>query len=199
MTIWYRNGTRSHDLVRNLCWINGREVAFLWDDGKRSPFVEALDVVTHKLRTLAQHTTSIVEYSVSAQTGVLIYTASRPVIPGQDSRRLQAGFVVGDESIYSVLDRGSNRPRRETDDQYQTFIVGPQSSRRRMVKEPPLLWLITPELLSLSPNGQYAVAVRPAAEIPKGWESYTEHIFKDVYLPAARRSRKNWFSTRASV
>ncbi len=41
--------------------------------------------------------------------------------------------------------------------------------------------------IHVSPNGRYAVAMRPAQVIPQKWHKYTEHTFKDVQLPSAER------------
>jgi dipeptidyl aminopeptidase/acylaminoacyl peptidase len=183
---------RANDLVKDLRWLGNNQVAFLWEDGVHPSNLKVLNIRTHRLRTLAERSTSIVEYSISEDGNELAYTTRRPH-RAQTAQPQYDGVVIGDESIWSLLD---NRDKEKTGDpdQYETFVVAPPVAKPRKVDEPPTTWFTRPELLSLSPVGRYAVAVRPAVRILEGWEAYTDHIFKDIYLPSARNGsgQGNW-------
>jgi dipeptidyl aminopeptidase/acylaminoacyl peptidase len=183
----------TRDLIRNVRWLNDNEhITFLWDDGQAPRQVVEVDIRTQQVRKLTRHSTPIVDYDVTADGQTIVFTAQAP----HDLSRLpplrQSGFAVTDQDIWSLLrgDFDGWTPRQH----YETFVTTRSRRLPRKVSEPERLWAIPPELLQLSPDGRFAIAVRPAGEPPTSWDAYTEHMFKDIYLPSVRRhpGSPNW-------
>jgi dipeptidyl aminopeptidase/acylaminoacyl peptidase len=182
------------DLVGTLRWLSDSEhVAFLWDDGDNLPQVDEVDVRTHKIRRLTHHLTPVIQYDISRNGRTMIFVAQTPRIFSRSRVLGRKGFVVKQQSIWSLLggDFEGWTPRLH----YETFVSSLfTEGQPGTVSEPDRQWAMPPELLTLSPDGRYAIAVRPVGEVPKDWDKYTEHMFKEVYLPPARRHphEPNW-------
>ncbi len=137
------------------------------------------------MRTLTHHSTPIVEYDIGRNDQTIVFTASASHGTSTPFAMRLKPFAVAEQSIGPLLQCGFGS--RTHQQHYETFISTRSGSVSRKVLEPNRDWLTTPELLSLSPDGRYAIAVRPAGEPPASWDAYTEHVFKDIYLPPARR------------
>jgi len=177
----------ARDLVGNLRWLSDSEhVVFLWDDGGGLPQVVEVDVRTHKIRKLTHHRIPVIQYDISRNGRTMIFVAQTPHNFSRSRVLERKGFVVQQQSIWSLLQSDFDGWTRRL--RYETFVssLGTEGQPRR-VSEPDRQWSTPPELLTLSPDGRYAVEVRPAGEVPKDWDKYTEHMFKDAYLPPARR------------
>lgn len=182
--LFTKSTARDVALVGNVRWLGDEQVTFLWDDGVGVPQVAALNTQTGKLQKLTKSRTKIADYDISPAGGIIVYTAWAPQRGLESAAHSPRGFAVAGQSILSFVCSSSNR---NEDRRYETFVQAGPAGVPRKVAEPDREWGDTPELLTLSPDGRYAVAVRPAGEIPESWDRYTEHIFKDTYLPGARR------------
>ncbi|HEV2615161.1 MAG TPA: hypothetical protein VGU63_00980, partial [Candidatus Acidoferrales bacterium] len=102
------------------------------------------------------------------------------------------GFAVTRQSIWALLEGDFDgwTPWLH----YETFVSTTSGLASRRVNEPIRDWSTLPELLSLSPDGRYAVAVRPAGAVPADWDKYTQRLFKEIYLPPAKEhpGGPNW-------
>jgi dipeptidyl aminopeptidase/acylaminoacyl peptidase len=184
---------QTNELIKYVRWLGDNErVAFLWDSGQGPPQVVEVDVKTHAVRNLTHHSTRIQEYDISRDGLTLIFTAQRPRDRSKLSAMGQTGFAVTDQSIWSLLD--GNLDGWEYWRHNDAFISSQSQPLPRKLQEPDRIWSFLPELLQLSPNGHYAIAVRPVGEVPTDWDKYTQHMFKDVYLPVARQHSggPNW-------
>jgi len=138
------------------------------------------------MTSIADSPTPILQYDFDDSRSVLVYTAQKAPDSTAFSRLRRRGGAVRDESIWSLLAASPNELAWMGGS--ETFVVsglGHKTVRRR-VAEPGERANIEPELLKVSPNGRYAMAIGSAPEAPADWDLYTEHIFKDSYLPAAR-------------
>jgi dipeptidyl aminopeptidase/acylaminoacyl peptidase len=184
--LFTKSTAEATNLIKNVQWVGDNEhVAFLWDSGQGVPQVVELDLRTHVPRTLTHHGAPIVEYDISRDGRTIIFTAQVPRDRTASSRMERTGFAVTDQSIFSLLngDLDGWTPERH----YETFVSSTTDGTPRKVREPMRTWSTRPELLKLSPDGQMAIAVRPVADVPADWDLYTDHIFRDYYLPAARQ------------
>lgn len=186
------------ELIKNVRWLaDNRRVAFLWDDGQRMARVVSVDLRTRRIQTLAESRTPIVQYDISADGETIVFTAQAPDDSARESRERQEGFAVTDQSIWSLL---AGRVDGWTPtSRYDTFVL---NRRRRLlykVRETARSWSTPPELLKLSPDGRYAVTVRAAGVVPADWDNYTNHLFRDSYLPAARRNPNGPYWVRQYV
>jgi dipeptidyl aminopeptidase/acylaminoacyl peptidase len=173
------------ELIKNVRWLDDSEhVAFLWDGGQRLPQVVDLDVQTHRMQTLTHHATPIVEYDISGNGQTLIFTAEDSRDPSKSSLMGRTGFAITDQSIDSLLNGNFDGWTRWL--HYKTFVSSHSDRAPREVREPARIWSTSPELLKLSPDGRYAIAVRPVGDVPADWDMYTEPIFRDDYLPVVR-------------
>lgn len=174
------------DLIKNVRWLEDNEhVAFLWDDGPRLPQVVVVDVRTHRTRRLTGHPAIIEKYDISRDGKTIVYMARGLRNSSNVPEMLRKGFAVTGQDIGALL-------RGDVDGwtpwlHYQTFVTSTRNGWVKEVHGPNLQWSVTPELLRVSPDGRYAIAVQPAGDIPSDWDRYTEHVFKDVYLPSARQ------------
>ncbi|MCI0720482.1 MAG: hypothetical protein L0338_16155 [Acidobacteria bacterium] len=182
------------DLIKNVRWLeDNQHVAFLWDDGPGLPQVFVVDARTHRKERLTNHPATIEKYDISRDGKTVIYIARSTRSRSNVAEMRSKGFAVTDQDIRSLLrdDIDGWTPSRP---HYQIFVTSTREARGRKVRGPDLNWFIPPELLTMSPDGRYAIAVQPAGDIPADWDKYTEHIFKDVYLPPARQrpGARNW-------
>jgi dipeptidyl aminopeptidase/acylaminoacyl peptidase len=174
------------DLVKNVRWLDDNEhVAFLWDDGAGLPQVIVIDIRSHQIRRLTHHPALIEIYDISRDGQTIIYTARGMRSSSRVPEMRRNGFAITGQSIGSLLSG-------ELDGwtpwlHHETFVSSTRTGFSRKVKEPLHKWLLPPYLLNISPNGRYAIAVRPAGDVPADWDKYTEHIFRDVYLPPVRQ------------
>jgi hypothetical protein len=175
------------DLAKNVHWLYDNEhVTFLWDDGEKPRRVLSVDVRNSAVETLAQYAAPIVEYDVSRDGGTIIFTAQGRHDPSEEASMERTGFAIGDQSIRPLLEGhfGGWSPGLY----YDTFVRHLPNGPLLKVRESRRAWFTPPDLLQLSPDGRYAMTVRPAGEVPAEWDSYTQHLFKDDFLPAARRN-----------
>jgi dipeptidyl aminopeptidase/acylaminoacyl peptidase len=185
--LFTRSTARVWDLIQNVRWLNdNRRVVFIWDDGLEPPRIVSVDVRTHRMQTLVRHSTPIVKYDVSANGQTIVFMAQSPRDRIRNARLERDGFAIGAQAIWPILrgDFDASTPGPN----YETFVYGRSDGRIRKIREPKVVWSNPPELLKLSPDGRYAVEVRPVREVPRSWDSYTEHLFRDIYLPAARQN-----------
>ena len=159
-------------------------MTFLWDDGKRFARIVSVNTETRRIETLVQHSTPIVKYDISQDGQTIIFLAQSPRNKLRDAELERLGFAVTDQPLRSIL-RG-DFDGWTSGSRYETFVVSRPGKQPRRIREPSRVWSTPPELLQLSPNAHYALLVRPAEEIPQTWDAYTEHVFKDIYLPPAR-------------
>ena len=184
--LFSKSTAQANQLITNVRWLDdSKHIAFLWDSGEGSPQVLNIDVTTHQIRELTHHSEVIVKYDISRNGQTIVYMAQERPEPTRMSAFKRNGFAVTDQSIESLL-RG-HFDGWTPNLHYDTFVSSNSEKSPRKIREPVRKWLIPPELLKVSPDGRYAITVRPGGEVPADWNEYTEHLFKDVYLPAARQ------------
>lgn len=171
------------ELAKDIRWSpDSGDITFLWGDGTSPSQVMKLDVSTGTLSSLARAETSIYEYSVDEAGRKVIFTA------GAEEKHTPIcvnGGAITDEPIDKLLACDSVSAGRESPSEYLTYISDGRNTRK--IAEPRMKWGVTPELLVISPDGRYAVAVRPSPVAPKSWDAYQNHILEG-YLAAARES-----------
>lgn len=175
-----------HHLAKDIRWVGNDKLAFLWDDGKGSPHIETVDVRTHRLRALTSNRTGIVEYSSNSDGRVFVFTVRKTDSTRALAKLLPKGFAVGDQSVWDLIG-GAEKNQKGTPGWYETFVISNNSRHMRKIDEPRLAWATAPQPARLSPDGRYAIVERPAQKVSEDWQSYTDHSFKEVLLPGARR------------
>lgn len=181
-----------HDLISNIQWIeNGKSVAFLWNDGRRPTYVAAVEVRTGRMRTVVQHETPIAKYDISSDGRNVVFIAYRRRDEKKLSEMRRKGFAVTDQSIWALLDGNVDGWERR---EHYEVLFSAMGARPHRVQIPLERWAVTPEALKVSPDGHFAVLILPAGKPPTHWDKYTEHVFKDIYLPPAREhpDSPNW-------
>ncbi len=175
------------DLIKNVRWLNdSQHVTFLWDDGESPRKIVSVDVKNRQIKTLCQHPTPIVDYDISQNGRTIIFMAQAKHNVSDEASLERRGFAITDQSIRSILEGDFDgwTPHLH----YDTFVqYGPKGLLYK-IHEPQRTWYTPPELLRLSPDGRYAITVRPASTVPAEWDRYTEYLFKDIYLPVARQN-----------
>lgn len=183
--LFTKSTAQARDLIKNVRWLgDSRHVVFMWDDGQGLPRIVSVDVRNSRRQTLVRHPTSIVRYDVSPDGQTIVYIAQSPRDTLKNEAVNRKGFAVGAQSIWPIL-RGEFDGSTPSPD-YETFIFQRPEGRLRKIPQAKVVWSTTPELLQLSHDGRFAVTVRPVRDVPRSWDAYTEHLFSDVYLPAAR-------------
>ncbi len=177
----------ARDLIQNVRWLNdNRHVVFMWDDGQESPRIVSVDVRTHRMQTLVRHSTPIVMYDVTADGQTIVFMARSPRDTVKNAILERAGFAVSHDAIWPLL-RG-DWDGAAASPSFGTFVFHRPERRLRRIQESRIGWSVPPELLQVSPNGRFALTVRPVRDVPRSWDSYTEHVFKDLYLPSAHEN-----------
>lgn len=189
--LFSQSRAEANDLIKNVRWLSDNDhVSFLWDDGHAPRRLVEVSVQTHHVEELTHHRTPVVDYDIGNNGKTIIFIAQAAHDEAMVSEFTRKGFTISNQSIWALLDNNIDgwTPWRH----YETFLIS--SGRERRVNEPVRTWSTPPELLRLSPDAKYAVAVGPADKIPLEWNAYTEHVFKDAYLPAAREhpQEPNW-------
>ena len=175
------------ELIKDVRWLeDNRHVTFLWDDGQRPRRILRVNAITGQTETLVGHMTPIVDYDVSGDERTLVFDAETRHERSDDLALEKRGFAITDQSIWSILD-GDFDGWTPTE-HFDTFVLSRINGLLSQVREPQVTWTTPPELLRLSPNGRYAITVRPVVSVPAEWDGYTDHIFKDDLLSAARRN-----------
>ncbi|MGA9883517.1 MAG: hypothetical protein WBQ34_07350 [Candidatus Acidiferrales bacterium] len=171
--------------LRQVRWMSDDEhVMFLWQPKGDLPQIFEADTSRHRIRSVTDHRTEIVRYDASRDGSTIIFISQAPHNDAQDRDMLRTGFAVTTQSIFSLLEGDVDGWTPWS--HYQTFVRQEGRGQPREIREPPSEWMVLPELLALSPDGRFAVMVRPAPTVPRDWNLYTDRIFKDIYLPAAR-------------
>lgn len=183
--LFSKSTARASDLIQDVRWLRDNQtLTFLWDNGEASPRVMSVNTVSGKTETLVQHSTPIAKYDIRQDGRTIIFLAQSPRNELKEAELERRGFAVTDQPLSSIL-RGSF-DGWTAGTHYETYIMSRPGEEPRKIQEPNSVWSTPPELLQLSPDARYALLVRPAREIPPSWNAYTEHVFKDIYLPAAR-------------
>ena len=184
-SLFSKSTARAGDLIQDVRWLaDNQTLTFLWDSGKTLPRVMSVNTLTGEIKTLVQHLTRIAKYDISRDGRTIIFLAQSPRNELKEAELERRGFAVTDQALSSIL-RG-NFDGWIAGTHYETYIKFRPGEEPRKIREPDTVWSTPPELLQLSPDARYALLVRPAAEIPASWDAYTEHVFRDIYLPAAR-------------
>ena len=171
--------------LKQLRWLSDdRHVLFLWDPGGNLPQIYQADTASRQIKVLTHHGTDIVRYAASRDGSTIIFMSEAAHSRERDRQMLREGFPVTTQSVFSLLE--GNVDGWTPWSHYQTFVLREGRGPAREIHEPSDVWSVEPELLTLSPDGRYAVMVRPAPSVPENWDRYTDHLFKDIYLPAAR-------------
>jgi dipeptidyl aminopeptidase/acylaminoacyl peptidase len=185
--LFSKSTAQADQLIRNVRWLKGgQQIAFLWDGGTRPPEVIALDLSTRKITTLAQRPTPIADYDVSGDGRTIVFTAQSGHSSQESLSLDQQGVAVTNQSLWALLAGHLDgwMPKRH----FETFVLSGTSRVPSKVQEPHTTWVTPPELIHLSPDARFAIVMRPAATVPAAWDGYTDHVFKAVYLPAARQN-----------
>jgi dipeptidyl aminopeptidase/acylaminoacyl peptidase len=188
--LFSRATVRASDLIKNIRWLDDSErITFLWDSGETPSSIVAVNVRTGQTQTLVKHPTPIVAYDISPDGQTIVFVAESRRNPQRESMLARKGFVVTDQPIWSIL-QGDDDGWTPTE-HYETFALSRADALPRRIRDGNSIWSTSPELLQLSPDALHAVAVEPARSVPQKWDAYTEHIFRDDYLPGARRNPGN--------
>jgi len=173
------------ELVKDVRWLGDSEhVAFLWDDGSTPRRLVSVNVLTHKVATLAHYASPIAEYDISRDGQTIVFDAQSIHSRSADVALARGGFAVTDQSLWAVLE-GDLDGWRDTQ-HYDTFVLSKPKDLLSKIREPEITWNTPPTLIRLSRDGSYAITVRPVLSVPAEWDGYTDHIFKDDFLRAAR-------------
>ncbi len=191
--LFSKSTAQADELAENVRWFEDNEhVVLLWDDGQHSRKVLSIDVRTHRMRTLARCSMPIVQYDVSLDGRTIVFVTQARHDLTRLSTLEQHGFAVTNQSIWSLLE--GNLDGWTPWLHYETFASSRSENLPRKIREPERDWATTPELLRISPDGRYAIAVRPVSKVPVEWDKYTQQLFRDDYLPPARQhpDGPNW-------
>jgi len=185
--LFSRSTASVEDLIENVRWLDdGRHVSFLWDDGEEPRSIVSLDIRNHEIRTLARHATPIVTYDITRDGRTIVFMTETQRNGRVEESLEKEGFAITSQSLWSILDGDYDgwTPRLR----YDTFVLSGPEGLIRKVREPNRLWFLPPDVLKLSPDGRYAITLRPAGEAPLEWNRYTDHLFRDDLLHAARQN-----------
>lgn len=138
--------------VTDLRWANNRVIVFRARLRDALHQVFQVDTLTHALTQLTFSPTGVMSFAASEDLRTVLYVAQQSNPPVAEGRR---SVVVGNQSLWSVM-HGQNDLNLQTRT-YRYFVVDRSNPRKpRSLGEPFALIGVRP-LISLSPDGRWAV------------------------------------------
>lgn len=154
--------------ISQVKWLTDENVAFLGEQPGQAPQVYVVNCITLQLHQLTTEAVGVIGYDATPDLGTVVYSVQWSGDADATAYKDQHGFVVSNEALDGLSSTEWMRPTNV----YITYILNAKTGRTTAVKGGPYA---SPEWFQrfwLSPNGRYAVTVRPAFPIPDNWEEY---------------------------
>lgn len=154
----------NRDAIRDIKWLDNDRFAFLGETPDQPSQVYTYSLSDQKLRVLTHHPTSIVQYDITPDARLLIFTADIPAgaVDREQTRRNE--IVVSRQDLSDLLAGAC-----ATSWEKQLFV---QSVGEAAVNIPIKDAILEIDPVSLSPDGRYGVVTTLVRDIPEVWKQY---------------------------
>jgi dipeptidyl aminopeptidase/acylaminoacyl peptidase len=170
----------NRDAITEVRWLDDNAtIVFLGENPGEEAQIYTINADTHQLARLTNHPTSVIDYDISRDRKVVLYAANPPRPKALDSDETRRnGIVVREQGLTELLS-GACRTRQVWDS-LELFLV-------RSGKEPVQIRLedrleTVFHLLSLSPDGRYAVIGVFVGNPPPVWAHYKDAHIRQLVL-----------------
>jgi dipeptidyl aminopeptidase/acylaminoacyl peptidase len=182
---WF-SGAKSANALRFqlVRWFrNGRSIAFLWKYEAAPRQVLALDLETGAASQLTHSATDVVTFDISENGEALVYAADPKSSDRSSEALLRRGFAVSGQEIYQFINGRIAGPEPYTDPKFHVQFMGEPAKEITVGSRRTL----SPPVISVSPNGNFALVTAPPTVIPKEWNQYD---LKSAYLVGLEEVRR---------
>jgi dipeptidyl aminopeptidase/acylaminoacyl peptidase len=161
------------EAIRDVKWLDNNTVAFVGEySGSLPQQVYIFNCTTKELKSLTHHDMPVNSYSVTSGIDTVIFSAKSPTSKFGQEKIQRNGIVVTTQFLPYLL--GEDHQEFEITwsslEKYQLFVErGISGSVNKIDMEDELPGM---GLLSLSPNGKYAVVEVLVRNVPEKWSKY---------------------------
>lgn len=155
-------------------WLDDENVTFLWNDDSNIAQVVSVNVRTRSLTYLTRHGENIEAFD-AGEDGTVVYSAFKPPSKEESSAKFATGFSVDSDDANSLLlGNVGSAPWGS----YGLYVQRRGVRIKRIVLEGAAIDRSKPEIVSLSPNGRYAVVDAAPAKVPSSWSQYDDRFLQ---------------------
>lgn len=186
-----RDHNYAEPAIDQVRWWDDQSLVFMGRMKDGQPQVYRLDLATRDLRQLTHATTPIVSFAVAKDLRRVVYAAQVPNPPLQDGAR---SFVMAGRSVWSAK-FGQNRLQGQIR-KYGFFVAEEGASRPRALGEPFVMANLAPPLVSISPDGRWALLPHYEPQRTLEWSRQYPMLGEVVstYGPAVRNDPLRYYS-----
>jgi len=163
----------NREAIHQVRWLNNDSVLFLGENSGGRPQVYRLDVTTRHLTQLTHHATAVVSYDCSRNGQEIVYLAAprwKNRIEAADVRG--KGWLVTSRDVDELI-RAEGRDREDLSSDRELYV---QRGGGKAVQVHSRDALSEYLLLSISPDGHYAVTEAYRSSIPEKWAKYQDKV-----------------------
>lgn len=175
------SSSSNRDAIRSVKWLrDSRTIAFLGENPGELPQVYTLDVASRRLERRTNYSAVIRGYDITPDGHELIFSAEDPVpASGARARARREGVVISSQSLDEILSGNLSVPGRN-----RIFL-----SRLGRIPEQIRLRGAFYEagVLSLSPDGRYALVASHVRHVPQMWAEYDTGSLLHAVVTSKRR------------
>ena len=169
------SSSSNRDAIGNVKWLDDNEtLTFLGEDPGQVPQVFGFNTRSLELKKLTKHATPIVAYDISRDGRTIVYKAgppARPILDTEETRRngivvtaqYPTDLLLADCAPDQTVDAGKN----------ELFLQDASGAAYRL---PTLDVVYGYEMLSVAPDGRYALIASFGDDIPASWSEYDDRL-----------------------
>lgn len=157
--------------IQYVKWLSdNRTIVFLGERPGETQQLYSLDIITHRLTRLTNHSTSLRSYSVTPDCSTIIYSAEAPVSSLFDSRAQRDGVVVTSQFL-SALIRVEGGGRYFGDD--ELFWQSGANDAPKGIRLSSSVSHLR-DAVVVSPDGHHAAIRTYVSKVPELWKEYSD-------------------------
>jgi len=188
MVLLTMSSSSNRDAISNVKWLDNETVTFLGENPGQLPQVYSFNTRSRELRKLTNHPTAIVAYDISRDGRTIVYKAdppARPILDTADTRR--DGIVVTTQYPTDLL-LADCRPDQTVYAGKKELFLQFASGTSYMIPTRDIVFGY--QMLSVAPNGRYALIASFVDDIPASWSEYEDSLLHPFIVQ--RRKPGQW-------
>ena len=166
-TLVTMSSSSNRPAIQNITWMrDNTTIAFLGENPGDVQQLYTVNALTHNVRKLTSHPTSLLCYSMTPQHDHFAYVAEAPFESLVDDQARRKGIVISTQRIDLLLG-GKQGPGFDTN---QLFVEDAQGVRRvalsaKIANDPDC---------AISPDGKYVISEVNVEKFSESWKEYTD-------------------------
>ena len=166
-TLVTMSSSSNRPAIQNITWMgDNTAIAFLGENPGDVHQLYTVNTLTHNVRKLTSHPTSLLCYSMTPQGDRFAYVAEAPIKSLVDDQARQKGIVISAQRLDLLLG-GKQGPGFDTN---QMFVEDAQGVRRLALSAK----IANDPDCAISPDGQYVISEINVENFPESWKEYTD-------------------------